>query len=102
MSDEFNVVIGSDAFGNSDDVSGWCRNLWRTLRDGGSWAIPRSGLIFQKRGDQFVLIAAMPYDEKMAEIGVTPERLKQQQDADFRLTKEHFARVGVEVTRADS
>jgi hypothetical protein len=93
----FNVMIG-DNFDRSD-VDEWCRQMWTSLADGGTWAIPRSGLIFIKRGGKLVLSMAMPYMQEMEKIGVTPESLRAHQDSDFEATREHFGRVGVEVTR---
>jgi hypothetical protein len=35
--------------------TGWCRNLFDMLSDGGAWGVPRSGLTFTKQGDRLVL-----------------------------------------------
>jgi len=94
---QFNVIFGDDF--DRSDVDTWCRQLWASLKDGGSWAIPRSGLIFVKQHGKLVLTMSMPYDEAMADV-ITPEQLKEQQDSDFNATVEHFGRVGVTVTRS--
>jgi len=78
-----------------EDIA-WSKNLFNSLSDGGSWAVPRSGLIFTKRGKQLVLTATMPHDPAMP---VDAAQLKVQQDADFRLIKEHFGAAGIEVVR---
>ena len=91
---EFNVIFG-DSFDRSD-VDDWCRQMWRSLRDGGVWAIPRSGLIFRKQGDQLVLINRMPH---MVEMPITAAQLIEQQESDFEVTKDRFGRVGVTVTK---
>lgn len=72
----------------------WCRKLFAQLRDGGSWGIPRSGLVFRKHGDVLVLAARMPHDPAMP---VTPEQLVAQQDADYEGTRRHFAEAGITV-----
>jgi hypothetical protein len=79
----------------------WCQQLWDVIKDGGVWAIPRSGLIFVKREKekQLVLTDAMPHQ---ADMPVTAAELKAQQDSDFDLTVQHFGKIGVAVVRADS
>jgi len=90
----FNVIFGDDF--DRSDVDQWCRQMWASLRDGGTWAIPRSGLIFQKRSGQLVLINRMPH---MAEMPITAEQLIEQQESDFNLIVDHFGRVGVPVIK---
>lgn len=34
----------------------WARKIFACMADGGTWTIPRSGLVFQRRGDGLVLI----------------------------------------------
>ena len=80
---------------NPDHVE-WCRQMFRKLRDGGTWGIPRSGLMFRKQGRTLVLYDEMPHDPAMP---VTAAQLREQQDSDFEGTKVHFAAVGVEVRR---
>lgn len=75
----------------------WCRKLFSNLADRGSWGIPRSGLVFQKQGDELVLTARMPHDPAMP---VTAEQLVEQQNADFEGTRRHFAEAGVTVRSA--
>ena len=72
----------------------WSRNLFDTLRDGGPWGIPRSGLIFTKRGGELHLTARMPHDPAMP---ITVEELIAQQKADFDGTKLHFEAAGITV-----
>ncbi len=73
----------------------WCKQTFRMLSDGGTWGVPRSGLIFHKRGDKFVLTAAMPYDANMP---ITEYEFQRQQQEDFDVIKEMFGLAGVEVT----
>jgi len=79
------------------DYANWCRNLINSLNDGGRWAVPRSGLIFQKRGPHtLVLVNQMPHDPDMP---ITAEELLEQQETDFRLIRTQFAIAGVSVCR---
>jgi hypothetical protein len=94
MTKDFNVIIGDDF--DRSDVDQWCRQMWNALKEGGRWGIPRSGLIFAKQNGQLVLVAAMPH---MAEMPITAEQLKLQQDSDFNATVDRFGRVGVTVIR---
>lgn len=75
----------------------WCQNLWNMMADGGAWAVPRSGLIFNKRGGKLVLVARMPYDEEAMPGTITAEELSLQQSNDFEGTRAHFAAFGVTV-----
>jgi hypothetical protein len=72
----------------------WSRQRFRTLADGGSWGVPRSGLIFTKRGDRLELTARMPHDPAMP---ITPLRLRRQQQHEFLNIKRHFAAAGIAV-----
>lgn len=72
----------------------WSGNLFRSLSDGGSWAMPRSGLIFEKRGQELCLRLRMPHDPKMP---ITAAQLRAQQDADFNVVSQSFGAAGVTV-----
>jgi len=74
----------------------WCLSHFKSLSEGGTWAVPRSGLIFSKKGQKLVLTALMPYDPAMP---VSAEQLKQVQDEDYEAIKEHFNAAGIEVKR---
>lgn len=65
------------------DHVAWCKNLWNMLNEGGTWTIPRSGLIFMKHDGALHMIGAI-------EPGVDAL-------ADFEATKEHFEAAGIEV-----
>lgn len=69
--------------------------MFRMLAEGGSWAVPRSGLIFRKQGDALVLITQMPWQ---ADLPGTPKDWAEFQADDFNTIREHFAAAGVEVT----
>lgn len=72
----------------------WCRAQFNRLRDGGVWGIPRSGMIFTKRGDTFVLTAVMPYVRGMP---CSDTELRQQQRDEFELNRLHFAAAGITI-----
>jgi len=74
----------------------WSRRQFAMMKDGGVWGIPRSGVVFQRQGDELVLILQMPHTEEMP---VTPEQLDQQQQADFDVVKKHFEAAGIVVRR---
>jgi len=72
----------------------WSRRQFAMLRDGGVWGVPRSGLVFQRRGDELVLIDRMPHTEEMP---VTSEQLAEQQHRDIAVITAHFGAAGVTV-----
>lgn len=61
----------------------WCRNLMAVLKDGGKWAVPRSGLVFQKHDDKLLLVEMLPGFTGQAEDAVS--------------IKEHFEAAGFAV-----
>ena len=56
----------------------WCRNLTQTLKDGGVWGIPRSGIAFKidKKNQRLILVTGTETDE------------------DYIATKRVFAQIG--------
>lgn len=72
----------------------WCANLFAMVKDGGAWGVPRSGLVFRKRGETLVLVERMPHEVAMP---ITREQLAEQQQSDFDGTKEYFGAAGIEV-----
>lgn len=72
----------------------WSRNHFRMMADGGTWAVPRSGLIFQKHGTRLELTACMPHDPAMP---ITAAELHEQQLSEFRSIKRNFELAGVTV-----
>lgn len=77
----------------------FCENLWRMLLDGGHWGVPRSGLMYRKdeAAMQLVLFHRLPWE---AEMPMTPEQLREQQDSDHAMNVEMFGMVGVTVIDA--
>jgi hypothetical protein len=74
----------------------WCRSIFALVAEGGTWGVPRSGLLFRKQDGKLVLYAEMPYDPAMP---ITPEQLREQQDSEFESIRRHFAAADVEVTK---
>lgn len=72
----------------------WCANLFAMLKDGGAWGVPRSGLIYRKRGNALVLVERMPH---VAGMPITAAQLAEQQQSDADSTREHFTAAGIEV-----
>lgn len=90
----------------NDSDAVWCRQHFSLMADGGIWGVPRSGLIFTRRGDKLVLIDAMPYLEEMAEafaagddVPANAEALREYQDEDFELIRAKFELAGITVDR---
>jgi len=81
----------------SADIT-WSRNLFAGMAEGGTWAIPRSGLIFQKRAEKLVLVSRMPHDARMP---VSEQALREMQDGDYAAVKEHFEAAGIPVEQAE-
>lgn len=77
----------------------WCRNLFDRLAQGGVWGIPRSGLIFEKRGHDLVLTSQMPHIKEMP---ITPEQLAEQQESEYENVKRHFGLAGITVYKVYS
>jgi hypothetical protein len=72
----------------------WCEGVFRMLKDGGTWGVPRSGLIFQRQGESFHLISKMPFMDGMPG---TPEDLAEYQADDFAAIKARFDRAGIKM-----
>jgi hypothetical protein len=72
----------------------WSRRHFNMLAEGGTWGVPRSGLIYVKRGDRLVLQARMPHDQTMP---ITKEQLDKQQRTDIELIRKHFGAAGITV-----
>ena len=78
----------------SSDVL-WCQRIFNMLAEGGEWAVPRNGLIFQKKSGSLVLVARMPYDTPMP---LSASELRAYQDDDYAAIKRHFEVAGISVT----
>ena len=73
----------------------WCKTQVDMLRIGGVWAIPRSGLIFTRTGEnELTLTARMPWMPEM-EGTITAEQLAEQQQDEYETNRRYFAAAGV-------
>jgi hypothetical protein len=76
----------------------WSRNHFRIIADGGVWGVPRSGLMFTKRGNnKLVLTARMPY---VAGMPCSADELAEQQQGDYEGIKRYMEAAGVIVEDA--
>lgn len=74
----------------------WCKDQYELVSEHGTWAIPRSGLVFQKKEGKFVLVSKLP-----AIASDTKKEWEQLQEEDYQSIKEHFKAAGIEITRED-
>ena len=74
----------------------WSRNHFRMMSDGGTWAVPRSGLVFTKQGAELVLTARLPWESGMPG---DPNDLLAYQDDDYEAIKRHFEAAGIPVRK---
>ena len=72
----------------------WCRTTFDMIKDGGSWGVPRSGLMFQRQGDTLMLLGVMPHEDGMP---ISAAELTDQQDAEYRAIRRHFEAAGIKV-----
>ena len=72
----------------------WSRQHFDMMKEGGTWGVPRSGLLFNKSGKTLLLTARMPHDPAMP---ISPEQLAEQQQADFDIIKQNFGAAGIAV-----
>ena len=71
----------------NNDIT-WSRNLFAALNEGGTWCVPRSGLVFNKRGGALVLITRLPGFDSA------------EQESDLDAIAAHFSAAGIEVRHA--
>lgn len=75
-----------------DEQVAWSRNLFGSIADGGTWAVPRSGLIFNRQGDALVLTMRLPHDPDMP---LTPAQLHEYQQGDYETIRRRFEAAGI-------
>lgn len=68
----------------------WCNLQWLSLKMGGVWIVPRSGLTLEKTPEGFNLIKAEPIFEG--------KRFADYQREDFQCIRDHFAAANLKVT----
>jgi hypothetical protein len=72
----------------------WSRQRFEQMADGGAWAVPRSGMIFVRRGERLELTARMPYVVGMP---VAKDVFREQQRLEFESIERHFKAAGIAV-----
>lgn len=74
----------------------WSRGIFDGLRpDGGVWAVPRSGLIFTRRGESLILTARLPWSSSMS---IPQADLEALQSGDYDAIALHMLAAGVPVS----
>jgi hypothetical protein len=83
----------------------WDQRNHSMVREGGTWSVPRSGLIFQKVSGGWELIAVMPWMPEMAtaaaegrDVPTTAEALLEYQRSDFACIQRSHDFSGLTVT----
>ena len=76
------------------DYTEWSQRHFAMLAEGGMWAVPRSGLVFTRRGDSLVLTSTMPH---IIEMPMDEAALRKYQEEDFQAIKSHFEAAGIPV-----
>jgi hypothetical protein len=76
----------------------WSRNHFNMLAEGGTWGVPRSGLLFIKQGGTLLLSQRMPWQDGMP---MTAEELDKFQIEDYECIKANFEAAGITVERID-
>lgn len=83
----------------------WCKRHHASIRDGGSWGVPRSGLVFKKTVTGFELVDVMPYTDDLAfgasidkDVPQSAEALLEWQREDFACIQRHNKAAGLEIT----
>lgn len=67
----------------------WSKNLWGSIKPNGVWGVPRSGLLFRRTNQGFVLCdVARP----------VVEGFREYQREDFACIAEHMAQAGLKVS----
>jgi len=78
---------------NPSDIA-WSTQMFNQLAEGAMWGVPRSGMIFQRRGNALVLIGKMPHEEGMP---ISSDELTVQQAAEYESIRQHFEAAGFDV-----
>lgn len=72
--------------------------MFSLMAEGGMWGVPRSGLMFQRRGEKLILISRMPWAEGMP---ISKNELVEQQEQDYEQIQHYFGLAGITVERED-
>lgn len=72
--------------------------IFEMIKVGGSWGVPRSGLVYQRDSEtSLVLVARMPWMPEM-DGTITPAQLAEQQQSDHEGMVAHLGAAGITVT----
>jgi hypothetical protein len=74
------------------------RNLFNRMAEGGTWDIPRSGMIFHKLDGALVLMTQMPWNKDMP---ISRKQFEEQQRHEFEATRRNFGAAGIPVIKND-
>ena len=92
-----------DASAMSADAR-WCRRTFDSLVDRGRWAVPRSGLIFERRGTVLHLVSRMPFTDELSaaatagrDVPADAAALRTYQDRDLALIRSRFEEAGLAI-----
>jgi hypothetical protein len=72
----------------------WATNLFDSLMNGGTWAVPRSALIYQRADDALVLVGRMAHHK---DLPYTESDWKAEQQHDIDGTRAVFEAAGITV-----
>ena len=72
----------------------WSLQHFNRMSDGGAWTVPRSGMIFHKRGKVLVLAVKMPWVKAMP---INEDQFDAQQRLEYEGIKAHFEAAGITV-----
>lgn len=72
----------------------WSRDLFNNLNENGVWAVPRSGLVFQRRRGGLYLIERMPWNSSFP---VPKKEMTRYQLSDFDAISGHMVAAGIMV-----
>jgi hypothetical protein len=89
-----------------EERAGWSRRNFNMIAVGGTWAVPRSGLVFRKTNDHTLELAnLMPWSPAMGrgfewgfDVPPSAEKLIEYQRDDFRTLVEAHKAAGIEVS----
>ena len=90
------IVDGSAPMSNYIETNyiSWSQAHFNLMADGGTWAIPRTGLVYRREGEALALVSRMPWHESM---GITAERLRKWQDDEISAIRLNFEKAGISV-----
>lgn len=95
------MTLGDDRIEVADDVIEWCRSMFYSLKVGGVWGVPRSGLVFTRTADNVLTLTEQL--ERTDHMSGSDRLLwREYQQADYIDIAEHFRASGIEVAIDDS